>query len=206
MTIQAHNAAITIAPPRPGDTRERNAFGILTGFGKAYAAHYNMEDRRKAATFSGTHGTVRFDCSPARYSKGMVLTLDRDKTDNGDIYKDDAAWLAEALGGRWARGHQPGYRIAVSRALQWRQLFLANWTARISFDRKKAPVFYQYDGPAFALKDALILSPPPKKTNMNPPTPPTAESAVSPSRMSNTGTITAAPSVAVPMDTTNRFA
>ncbi len=33
-----------INPPAEGDTRERNAFGVLTGFGKAYAAHYAALD------------------------------------------------------------------------------------------------------------------------------------------------------------------
>jgi hypothetical protein len=35
-------APIFILPeqPAPDDTRERNAFGYLTGFGKACAAHY----------------------------------------------------------------------------------------------------------------------------------------------------------------------
>jgi hypothetical protein len=34
-----------IPAPRPGDTRERNAFGVLVGFGKAYAAHYAALDK-----------------------------------------------------------------------------------------------------------------------------------------------------------------
>jgi hypothetical protein len=116
-------------------------------------------DPRLTATFSGTKGRCRFTCLPARYGKGMVLALDHDKTDAGDIYKDDAAWLAEALGGKWARGHQPGYRIAVSRALQWRQLFLANWTAQVSpfWDGEK-PTFRLGDGPKLTLKEALALA------------------------------------------------
>lgn len=33
-----------VPEPREGDTRERNAFGILKGFGKAYAAYYAARD------------------------------------------------------------------------------------------------------------------------------------------------------------------
>lgn len=43
-----NHAAIQLAAPTPGDTRPRNAFGVLTGFGEAYSAHYTAEDRRKA--------------------------------------------------------------------------------------------------------------------------------------------------------------
>lgn len=116
-------------------------------------------DPRLSAAFSGTKGRCRFTCSAARYGKGMVLALDRDKTDDGDIYKDDAAWLAEALGGKWARGHQRGYRIAVSRALQWRTLYLAGFEAsRRYFGNDNKPYTFSLgDGPKLTLKEALAL-------------------------------------------------
>lgn len=47
-----NNAAIQLFAPTPGDTRPRNAFGILTGFGDAYSAHYAAEDRRKTTTIA----------------------------------------------------------------------------------------------------------------------------------------------------------
>lgn len=40
-----------IHPPRPGDNRPRNTWGVLTSFGKAYAEYYRKRDaeaKRKA--------------------------------------------------------------------------------------------------------------------------------------------------------------
>jgi hypothetical protein len=34
--------------PKPGDTRPRNAFGYLLGFGKAYAEFYRRQDEARA--------------------------------------------------------------------------------------------------------------------------------------------------------------
>jgi hypothetical protein len=36
------------AQPKPGDRREYNAFGYLTGFGKAYAEYYARQDAARA--------------------------------------------------------------------------------------------------------------------------------------------------------------
>lgn len=109
--------------------------------------------------YSGTLGSTMYDCAPARYGKGCVLRLDRVKTDANDIWKDRAAYLAEALGGRWARGHQQGYRIAPTRAAQWRTLFLAGWDAYVPLRFGREPrvpaTFRLNDGPKLTLKEAL---------------------------------------------------
>jgi hypothetical protein len=86
-------------------------------------------DPRTAFSFSGEHNGVRFSCVPHRYGKGMVLTLHRDAR---DMFKDRASWLAEALGARWARGHQEGHRIAPTKAALWHKLFLSGWEGTCS--------------------------------------------------------------------------
>ena len=40
---------ILSSEPKPGDTRERNAFGVLKGFGKAAADYYSRQDKDSAA-------------------------------------------------------------------------------------------------------------------------------------------------------------
>lgn len=115
-------------------------------------------DKRCASTFSGQLGNVRYTCTPHRYGKGMVLHLDREKTGPDDIFKDRASWLAQALGGRWARGHQEGYRIAPTRALQFKLLFEAGWDAYSPIYSENTPaVFHLGNGPRVSLRVALEL-------------------------------------------------
>lgn len=116
----------------------------------------SSNDPRLALAYSGRHDGVAFRCSPHRYGKGMVLTLDNDVR---DLWKDRAAWLAEALGGKWARGHQQGYRIAPTRAAQWRALYLAGWDAHVPFrwsDVAPQPARFSLNGgPKLTLKEAM---------------------------------------------------
>jgi hypothetical protein len=46
--IIGNHAAISIPAPLAGDGRPRNAFGVLTGFGQAYADYYAKRDRMAA--------------------------------------------------------------------------------------------------------------------------------------------------------------
>jgi hypothetical protein len=105
-------------------------------------------------SYSGTHDGVRYSCSLARYGKGMVLALERE---NPDGWKDRASWLAEGLNGRWARGHQPGWRMSPTRATQWLKLYLGGYTANVPmFKSADKPVtFSRGDGPNMTLKEAL---------------------------------------------------
>lgn len=102
--------------------------------------------------FSGVHEGVTFSCVPARYGAGMVLTLERTAP---DMWKDRASWLAEGCGGKWARGHQPGYRIAPTRAAQWRKLFLAGWEANCWIMASRPKPTFRLDGPEVSLSEAL---------------------------------------------------
>lgn len=44
---KARNQHFHISEPEPGDTRPRNAFGVLIGFGEAYAAYYAKRDAER---------------------------------------------------------------------------------------------------------------------------------------------------------------
>lgn len=46
----ANNSAILIRAPEPGDDRPRNAFGVLLGFGAAYAEYYRRKDAEQKAS------------------------------------------------------------------------------------------------------------------------------------------------------------
>ena len=113
-----------------------------------------LDDPRLVASFSGTHEGVTYRCVPHRYGSSMVLSLTRA---NSDGWKDRASWLAEALGGKWARGHQEGFRIAKRRALQWRILFLGGWDGNVPmFPTTVNPVSFSLgDGPKMTLKEAI---------------------------------------------------
>ena len=116
--------------------------------------HISDSDPRSAFFYSGKHDGVTYTCSPARYGKGMVLRLERDHSDS---WKDHAAWLAEGLNGRWARGHQEGFRMSPTRAIQWRMLYLAGWGANVPmFKSANKPVTFSFQrGPEMTLKEAL---------------------------------------------------
>lgn len=105
-------------------------------------------------TYEGYHDGVTYSCRPARHGKGVVLNLKRDQSDG---WKDRAQWLAEALNGRWARGHQPGWRMSPSRAAQWKALFLAGWDAFVPMYKSAShpPTFRLGDGPKLTLKEVL---------------------------------------------------
>ena len=107
-----------------------------------------------APTFTGTHDGVAYSCRPARYSKGKAILQINDTAAGG--FKARAHWLAEALGGRWARGHEQGYRIAPTRAEQWQTLFLAGFSATPRyFHDSPAATFSRGSGPQLSLADAL---------------------------------------------------
>ena len=107
-----------------------------------------------APTFTGTHDGVSYSCKPARYSKGKAILQIKDAAAGG--FKARAHWLAEALGGRWARGHEQGYRIAPTRAEQWQTLFLAGFSAtQRYFNDSPAATFSRGSGPQLSLADAL---------------------------------------------------
>ena len=42
-----------LQPPKPGDTRPRNVWGVLKGFGKAYKEHYDRLDAERGAKLTG---------------------------------------------------------------------------------------------------------------------------------------------------------
>jgi len=111
-------------------------------------------DPRAALAYSGHHDGVSFTCVAARYGKGMVLTLENDTR---DMWKNRASWLAEALNGRWARAHQPGFRLSNTRAMQWKTLYLAGWDANVPmFKSADKPVTFSLkNGPEMSLKEAL---------------------------------------------------
>lgn len=111
-------------------------------------------DPRLSLAYSGHHDGVRFTCSPNRYGKGMVLSL---QNDTRDMWKNRAAWLAEALNGHWARGHQEGFRLSNARAVQWKSLYLAGWDANVPmFKSAEHPVTFSLNnGPEMSLKEAL---------------------------------------------------
>ncbi len=44
-----------VPEPLPNDRRPRNAFGILKGFGKAYAAYYAAQDNKLGRVVSPKH-------------------------------------------------------------------------------------------------------------------------------------------------------
>ena len=108
-----------------------------------------------APTFTGTHDGVAYACRPARYSKAKAILQIKDTAAGG--FKARAHWLAEALGGRWARGHEQGYRIAPTRAEQWQTLFLAGYSATQRFYRDDGTpyTFSRGKGPQLSLADAL---------------------------------------------------
>ena len=114
----------------------------------------NDSDPHVALSYSGTHDGVRYSCSPARYGKGMVLTLENEVH---DMWKNRASWLAEGLNGKWARGHQEGFRMSPTRATQWRLLYLAGWDANVPmFKSADKPVTFSLgNGPHLSLKEAL---------------------------------------------------
>lgn len=104
-------------------------------------------------SYSGHHDGVTYSCVPSRYGKGMVLTL---KNDVRDMWKNRASWLAEGLGGKWARGHQEGYRISPTKAQHWRVLYLAGWDAKVPMFKNDGPVTFSLgNGPELTLKEAL---------------------------------------------------
>lgn len=113
-------------------------------------------DPRNACAFVGEHEGVSYTCHPHRHGRGMVLQLTRAEY---SPWKDRAAWLAEALGGRWARGHQPGYRIARTRAGLWHRLFVAGVNANVPlFDG--APTFERPGDPTrYTLRQIAKLYP-----------------------------------------------
>ena len=41
------NQVFILPTPKPGDTRERNAFGVLKGFGRAAADYYSHQNNQK---------------------------------------------------------------------------------------------------------------------------------------------------------------
>lgn len=95
-----------------------------------------------------------YRCSPARYSKGkMILNIDSD----GSGWKTRGMWLAEALGGKWGRGHEQGYRISPRRAAQWKALYEAGADANVPYFKSEThPVTFEVGGKAgLTLKEAL---------------------------------------------------
>lgn len=112
-------------------------------------------DPRVAFSYSGKHDGVTYSCEAARYGKGMVLRLEKDESDG---WKNRASWLAEGLNGRWARGHQEGFRMSPTRAIQWRTLYLAGWNANVPlFKSADKPVTFSLNsGPEMTLKEALV--------------------------------------------------
>lgn len=53
------NQHFLIPPQRKGDKRPRNAFGVLKGFGKAYKAYYDKQDKKARKNPRGAMWTYR---------------------------------------------------------------------------------------------------------------------------------------------------
>jgi hypothetical protein len=109
-----------------------------------------------AFAFEGHHNGVKFVCRPASYAKGK-MQLQYEKDDKSDILKGPSGRLLDALNARYS--HRSGYILAPSRAVQWRDLFVAGWDAEIDwrgcYGSKKSPLFESPDGRKMPLKDAL---------------------------------------------------
>lgn len=58
--------------PEPDDTRPRNAFGILKGFGEAYAAYYAEQDKQRQAMTIEERYDVTLNYEPHGCEDAMV--------------------------------------------------------------------------------------------------------------------------------------
>lgn len=118
------------------------------------AAHTNREALSRSHSYEGEAHGVRFTCHACNRPRGkMRLTLHQTKDHS---FKRAAERLIDALNGQWARSS--GYTLAPSRALLWRDLFVAGWDAgmdwRGCYGEKTPPLLEAPDGRQMTLKEA----------------------------------------------------
>lgn len=94
----------------------------------------------------------------APYAKGRAVVR---PIRDGSGFKTSAAWLAEALGGKWVhRSH--GYQLSPARAEAWRRLVAAeaDCTQRVGW-RDTTPYRFglKGDNPVLTLREILALIP-----------------------------------------------
>jgi hypothetical protein len=89
------NHFILPAQPHPKDKRPRNAFGFLTGFGKAYKAFY--EERDKTMKLPKKPLTIREQYDKAKAVHPDMLLLFR-IGDSYQLFGEDAKTAARVLG------------------------------------------------------------------------------------------------------------
>lgn len=96
-----------------------------------------------------------FELVPTNRPKGMLAVRLGPKPDAGDIFKDRAAWLLEALGAYYS--HRAGHCLSPAKAEQFAKLYKAGFHAsrRLFPSDKKPYTFSLADGPELSLKDAL---------------------------------------------------
>jgi hypothetical protein len=108
-----------INAPEPGDTRPRNAFGVLIGFGKAYNEYHERKDREMPYTIT-----------PARYAKGMMCVRPNDEINHSEYmtFKGRASRLCDHLRGRWTH-RDGGYIMSPTKAARFEKLYAEGWSA-----------------------------------------------------------------------------
>lgn len=97
-----------------------------------------------------------FEIVPVRRPKGKVAVRLAPKTD-GDMFKDRAVWLLEALGAYYS--HRAGFCLSPQRAEVFSKLYRAGWSAswRLMASDKEPCTFSPPDGETkHTLKEALV--------------------------------------------------